>query len=224
MGWLVKTRGGRVPHVGLTLRSPSPRAGVVVALLLNDGIRPCCTTLYTFPQRQAKRRSSCLKTLWPTSSRRRSRCWVSWAKHISDRRDPPADASEAMMLICSRRAASLRLLLEWMTSQISVSNQLSASPGRNLRRARWLTRDIAGSAPASATQAKAPSPGPQDISAFPALEDENAAGSEVRVTGYAGAGKDEDMAQFESSFPDLSGEVGYEAVCWTSSFLSSQHG
>lgn len=72
--------------------------------------------------------------------------------------------------------------------------------------------DITGSEPASAaTQQPKASSSPKGMSAFPALGDEDESRGEVRVTGFAGAGKDEDMEQFESSFPDLSGEVGYEA-------------
>lgn len=59
--------------------------------------------------------------------------------------------------------------------------------------------------------AKTPSPKPSGIDAFPSL-DEPSGGQEVRVTGVAGTGEDEDRAQFESAFPDLSEEVGYQAV------------
>lgn len=62
--------------------------------------------------------------------------------------------------------------------------------------------------------AKSPSPKPSGIDAFPSLDSPGPVG-EVRVTGAAGTG-DEEMAQFESSFPDLSGEVGYEQVSWAS--------
>jgi hypothetical protein len=34
----------------------------------------------------------------------------------------------------------------------------------------------------------------------------------VRVTGVAGLQEDPEREQFESAFPDLSGEVGFEAV------------
>ena len=70
--------------------------------------------------------------------------------------------------------------------------------------------------PASSTPAqptKAASPKLSGIDAFPSL-DEPSGGNEVRVTGVAGTGEDEDRAQFESAFPDLSSEVGYEAVSW----------
>lgn len=53
------------------------------------------------------------------------------------------------------------------------------------------------------------------MSSFPALDgddDDLLGGSNVRVTGVSGTGEDEDRAQFESAFPDLSSEVGYEAV------------
>ena len=59
--------------------------------------------------------------------------------------------------------------------------------------------------------AKPASPRASGIDAFPSL-DEPSGGHEIRVTGVAGTGEDEDRAQFESAFPDLSGEVGYEAV------------
>lgn len=69
--------------------------------------------------------------------------------------------------------------------------------------------------PAPAVQpqqpARSPSPKPSGIDAFPSL-DEPGPGSQVRVTGAAGTGEDEDVAQFESAFPDLSGEVPYEQV------------
>lgn len=47
---------------------------------------------------------------------------------------------------------------------------------------------------------------PQGIDAFPSL-DSPAPTGEVRVTGYAGTGEDEDREKFESAFPDLSSEV-----------------
>jgi hypothetical protein len=52
---------------------------------------------------------------------------------------------------------------------------------------------------------------PRGIDAFPSL-DSPAPTSEVRVTGFAGLGEDEDREKFESAFPDLSGEVPQEAV------------
>jgi len=49
------------------------------------------------------------------------------------------------------------------------------------------------------------------MDAFPSL-DEPAPTSEVRVTGFAGLGEDEDREKFESAFPDLSGEVPQQEV------------
>lgn len=49
------------------------------------------------------------------------------------------------------------------------------------------------------------------MDAFPSL-DSPAPTSEVRVTGHAGLGEDEDREKFESAFPDLSGEVPQEVV------------
>jgi hypothetical protein len=43
------------------------------------------------------------------------------------------------------------------------------------------------------------------------------------VTGAAGTGEDEEMAQFESAFPDLSGEVPYEQVSFTFHARSQYH-
>lgn len=82
--------------------------------------------------------------------------------------------------------------------------------------------------PAPAQQqppAKSPSPQPSGIDAFPLLE-EPGPGSQVRVTGAAGTGEDEEMAQFESAFPDLSGEVPYEqvsAASWPLTLASFLH-
>ncbi|KAK8864712.1 hypothetical protein IAR55_001966 [Kwoniella newhampshirensis] len=59
--------------------------------------------------------------------------------------------------------------------------------------------------------AKPPSPSPKGIDAFPDLNPSAPGGNEVRVTGVSGTGEDEDRENFESQFPDLSGEVGYEA-------------
>ena len=42
----------------------------------------------------------------------------------------------------------------------------------------------------------------------------------MRVTGHAGTGKDAEMEEFESAFPDLSGEVNAEAVGSASGFMS----
>ncbi|WWD16974.1 hypothetical protein CI109_101408 [Kwoniella shandongensis] len=64
----------------------------------------------------------------------------------------------------------------------------------------------------SPAPAKPPSPQPQGIDAFPDLTSSAPGGSEVRVTGVSGTGEDQDREQFESQFPDLSGEVGYEAA------------
>ena len=50
------------------------------------------------------------------------------------------------------------------------------------------------------------------MSAFPSLDSPGPGRGDVRVTGAAGMGEDEDMEKFESAFPDLSGEVGYDAV------------
>jgi len=69
-------------------------------------------------------------------------------------------------------------------------------------------------APAQQPSARSPSPKPSGIDAFPSL-DSPGPGSQVRVTGAAGTGEDEEMAQFESAFPDLSGEVPYEQVSFT---------
>ncbi|WVF71106.1 hypothetical protein IAT40_005903 [Kwoniella sp. CBS 6097] len=66
--------------------------------------------------------------------------------------------------------------------------------------------------PAPAAPAKQPSPQPQGIDAFPSLDSGNAGSSEIRITGVAGTGEDEDRAQFENQFPDLSNEIGYEAA------------
>ncbi|ODO08341.1 clathrin light chain [Cryptococcus wingfieldii CBS 7118] len=60
--------------------------------------------------------------------------------------------------------------------------------------------------------AKAASPQPQGISAFPDLDSPGFDGTQVRVTGTAGLGEDPDREQFESAFPDLSGETGGEAA------------
>lgn len=59
--------------------------------------------------------------------------------------------------------------------------------------------------------APAPPSAPKGISAFPDL-DEPRGSSDVRVTGVSGTGDDIEREQFESAFPDLSGEVPYEAV------------
>ncbi|KAK1923949.1 clathrin light chain [Papiliotrema laurentii] len=59
--------------------------------------------------------------------------------------------------------------------------------------------------------AKSPSPRPSGIDAFPSL-DSPAGSAEVRVTGVAGLQEDPEREQFESAFPDLSGEVGFEAA------------
>jgi len=50
------------------------------------------------------------------------------------------------------------------------------------------------------------------MSAYPALDSPGMGGKDVRVTGMGGTGEDEDMEKFESAFPDLSGEVDYQAV------------
>lgn len=75
------------------------------------------------------------------------------------------------------------------------------------------------SAPQSAAPAASTdSDGLGDMSAFPDISNPsgNSAGNNVRVTGAAGLGEDEDMEKFESSFPDLSGEIGGEAVSCSS--------
>lgn len=70
--------------------------------------------------------------------------------------------------------------------------------------------------PASSSANIDDSDGLGDMSAFPDISSGGAGGavgnSNVRVTGAAGLGEDEDREKFESSFPDLSGEVGYESV------------
>ncbi|WVR06747.1 hypothetical protein IAU60_003782 [Kwoniella sp. DSM 27419] len=71
--------------------------------------------------------------------------------------------------------------------------------------------DFDSPAPPAAAKSPSPPPGPQGIDAFPSLDSPAVGGSEVRVTGVAGTGEDEDRAQFESQFPDIGGEVGYEA-------------
>ncbi|WWC69865.1 uncharacterized protein I206_103808 [Kwoniella pini CBS 10737] len=53
---------------------------------------------------------------------------------------------------------------------------------------------------------------PKGIEGFPSLDSPGLGGGEIRVTGVSGTGEDEDRAQFENQFPDLSGEVGYEAA------------
>jgi hypothetical protein len=60
-------------------------------------------------------------------------------------------------------------------------------------------------------QSAPPPSAPKGISSFPDL-DEPRGSSDVRVTGVQGSGEDEEREQFESAFPDLSGEVPYEAV------------
>ncbi|WVQ67437.1 uncharacterized protein L199_005635 [Kwoniella botswanensis] len=65
--------------------------------------------------------------------------------------------------------------------------------------------------PAPPAEAPKPASPPKGIDSFPSLHSPSIGGGEVRVTGVAGTGEDEDRAQFESQFPDLSGEVGYEA-------------
>jgi hypothetical protein len=66
-------------------------------------------------------------------------------------------------------------------------------------------------APAPAPAAPA-SPLPAGIDAFPSLDEPSLGSSEVRITGVAGAGQDAEREKFESAFPDLSGEVGYDEV------------
>lgn len=70
--------------------------------------------------------------------------------------------------------------------------------------------------PASSSANIDDSDGLGDMSAFPDISSGGAGGavgnSNVRVTGAAGLGEDEDREKFESSFPDLSGEVGYESA------------
>ncbi|WRT66701.1 uncharacterized protein IL334_003662 [Kwoniella shivajii] len=68
--------------------------------------------------------------------------------------------------------------------------------------------DFSSPAP-PAEPSKPPSP-PKGIDAFPSLDSPPIGGSQIRVTGVAGTGEDEDRAMFENQFPDLSGEVGYE--------------
>lgn len=65
--------------------------------------------------------------------------------------------------------------------------------------------------PVNDAPVKPPSPQPRGIDAFPSLDSPGIGGSEVRVTGVAGTGEDADREKFESAFPDLSGEVGYDA-------------
>jgi hypothetical protein len=57
----------------------------------------------------------------------------------------------------------------------------------------------------------AKSPEAQGIDAFPSLEEPRGS-SNVRVTGAAGLGEDEELETFENQFPDLSGEVKVEPV------------
>ncbi|WVQ80138.1 hypothetical protein IAT38_002240 [Cryptococcus sp. DSM 104549] len=64
---------------------------------------------------------------------------------------------------------------------------------------------------AEAPPAKSPSPAPAGIDAFPDISTPTAGGHEVRVTGVAGTGEDEERDKFESAFPDLTGEVGHDA-------------
>jgi len=52
--------------------------------------------------------------------------------------------------------------------------------------------------------------GPQGIDAFPALDSPQPT-TQIRVTGVEGTGEDPEREQFESAFPDLTGEVPYEA-------------
>ncbi|OXB35295.1 clathrin light chain [Cryptococcus neoformans] len=58
------------------------------------------------------------------------------------------------------------------------------------------------------TPAKPPTPQPQGIDAFPDIDTPAVDGTQIRVTGAAGTGEDEDVMKFESAFPDLSGETG----------------
>lgn len=58
------------------------------------------------------------------------------------------------------------------------------------------------------TPAQPPSPQPQGIDAFPDIDTPAVDGTQIRVTGAAGTGEDEDVMKFESAFPDLSGEAG----------------
>lgn len=66
--------------------------------------------------------------------------------------------------------------------------------------------------PAQTPAAPVKSSSPKGISAFPSLDSPGIGGAEIRVTGVAGTGQDEEREKFESAFPDLSGEVGSDAV------------
>lgn len=116
----------------------------------------------------------------------------------------------------------------------SAISQLYAAPCIILRRPHPLTSDEPTSAQSQPQQSDSqslsqpsaqlqpqqqqqsqPQSQPQGIDAFPSLDSPNAQGSsQVRVTGFGGTGdeKDEEMDKFESAFPDLSGEVPYQAV------------
>lgn len=66
--------------------------------------------------------------------------------------------------------------------------------------------------PARTPAAPVKSSSPKGISAFPSLDSPGIGGAEIRVTGVAGTGQDEEREKFESAFPDLSGEMGSDAV------------
>ncbi|KAK4688201.1 hypothetical protein P7C73_g1900, partial [Tremellales sp. Uapishka_1] len=65
--------------------------------------------------------------------------------------------------------------------------------------------------PSAPPAAPAKPSSPQGISAFPSLDSPGIGGSQVRVTGVSGTGEDDDREKFESAFPDLTGEVQYDA-------------
>ncbi|AAW45490.1 hypothetical protein CNBH0550 [Cryptococcus deneoformans B-3501A] len=58
------------------------------------------------------------------------------------------------------------------------------------------------------TPVKPPTPQYQGIDAFPDIDTPAVDGTQIKVTGPAGTGEDEDVMKFESAFPDLSGETG----------------
>ena len=111
----------------------------------------------------------------------------------------------------SRPVPPLQLPRASHPSQTSVSH--SESPKE------VTAHRIASPPPSSSAK---PPVSPMGIDAFPDLSSPAPQG-EVRVTGVAGTGEDEEREKFESAFPDLSGEVPYEAVrrLWRDSLVDS---